>query len=497
MENLNANEISIYLATMQWAGTALYFAICIAAVVLVGAILRRFEGIFNYVGWQLQKGAALFTGVALILFSAAINSTYALEIIKAYPEYKEHEGLAAVLLGCVNFAAIWAAFAVERAKVRKEGPLAVARIYAGWSVIVIFSLVTASTMLATGNDRIIKMNTIAADYKLLNDEKIQNNKESIKAPPIRSASVSATGNKMTTNSNGARVRVSSVCKSGNWYAKNREPCRNYLAALDASGTAARNANLRSQNTSLLEDSIQRKESAPVPLNSSFGPIQIPFSWMALVVALVIEIAAGLSLGQAMQMGAFRESIDGGVTLPPSRSQTGSNNGSQTKKKRSQKKTGGSQTAEKKGSGNKINDLSEVNEGLDKTSDHVSKTDYKGAKLALNNAIAGLKGSEIKDDHLKDLIAELCRENAGDRIVAKRISALIKSHTGVGVGNERLLFIFNDPEMSDYVLKKNVDGSKNYFFRETKYDEKPDIGTVQSGQDGAGEQGLPSSREVSN
>lgn len=477
---MSAEAISVYFASMEWLGIAFDIFVTVLIILIVGTILRRFEGILGYIGYQLQKGAALVTGMALVALSGAINSTFAMQIIKAFPQYAAYEDIAAIALAAVNLSAIWAAVAITRAKMREAKRPEMFRLYSAWALIISFSMVTASTMLNLGNDRIEKMNTIAVDYEKYNNEKIKSNEADIKAPPNISASAAKLGMVITTNSNGAKVRVSSVCKRGGWYDTNRPSCSRYLAALDASGQAARNSELRKENVSLMKDSLDKREAAPVPFRASIGPVEIPYSWMVVLIALVIEIAAGLSLGQAMNMGALSSTVNADPTDssksakkdPPAKNKTGSGSGRTDG-------TNGNKGGSSSGSGS---------DGSKNLKNQSSKSELKGVDSAFDSSFTGdPKGAEI-DESIRDFIYQLALSNPHERAVANDINSAIKDRRGKGVKKQRILDALSHPDLSHAILIKTTGVSREFTYRkitENEPEKRSPVSDERSYVDGEG------------
>ena len=410
-------------------------------------------------------------GMALICVSAFLNVGFVVGVGRGYPDAGDMIPILATLAGAVNLAAPLAIIVAWTAYRKKQNGLALVAGLA-YTLILMFSLTTGSTVIYSSANNIGTMRSNADLVTSTNQELIRANKAQMQdAMTYANPEALALGGTTMKNANGTRVSVSKYCSAGNWYYNNRSECRDYLSAQQSTEALAGVATLRTENKKLLTEARDAQLNKPTPMLPKFLGFDLPENIMFSLCILVLEIAALVCF------------LYGRTTAPADTVEiTVSELQSQADLRRSDAQSKGSKS---KSTGTKS--------GRSGNADHLPVTpktpQLKEQKRAYMDAIGSTQPEgAIPTELLEDLLYQLATYNPGAQINVDHVMALIRENRGgVSVGKQRLLNIIASDRMSDIVLTSTTNGRKVYSFKQVE--------GASNVQQPASVQGLPTSQSA--
>ena len=415
--------------------------------------------------------AARLTGWSLLCVSAAMNMQFGFAMSKGFPAVEEYAVFVAVMMGAINLCAGWSIALMKKAHDQKR------TVIGSWAalsyfLIVMFSLMTASSVLFSGHEGI--------ETRISNtDTQIRINEEQRRVNAAQIAMLSNTpssdayqlGSGTMRNANGRNVSVSKYCRQGNWYANNSTACQQYLTAQANSGAAAATQDLRQQNVTLLQASLDAEKAKPAPMTPLLFGFTLPPEAAYFFVALIIEIAAGVCLLHSMTGTPSQTVSFGGSELQ-----------TQADLRRSDAQSKGGKSGSKGGKSARSGNA-----------DHLPVTPktppLKEQKRAYEDSIGSVQPEgAIPTELLEDLLYQLAIYNPGAQINVDHVIELIRENRGgVSVGKERLLKLISSDRMADIVLTGKENGRTVYTFN--RVEGASDV------QQPSGAQGLPASQSA--
>ena len=439
----------------------------------------------------------------LLVTSASFNMSFTYHFMSNIPDFADIAAALMYASAAINLSAgLLYKGTMEAYQEKRYGVMAFLGLFS--SIILFYSLVAASSVLTTGDEKSkfdveteeLRRTALSADIKAEKSSysaALSNSKNS--------AELRRLGAMKIPNANGAKVSLASHCKaSSRWYSRNPN-CQRYLDLKSGNSGNSDIASARMDKDAniakLTHEIVSSRENQPTVMKAKIGDIILKTSVVILLFSLALELTI---LGVVIYRTLFLK-----LPAPPSL-KTAKKSQTKPQKTRSQTINKSSRSGRSERSTNKNNDLRGVKDGSDNVVDLANDYGLTRVELALNEVFPRGKNSNLKaisTEQIHGLITELARHNATKPIIADKIKAMIKDHTGTGVGKPKVLDAMNDEEISDVVLIEQVDTTKRYYFR--RVEQHNDASTENINDHGEGDSpgssggkgvgGLPTSRSL--
>lgn len=472
----------------------LAIAIAISSGIIAMVLLKKIASNSSYARMMFftHLGFVTIVGWGLVVASATFNGIYTYGLLVGMPGYEKLALIGSVFAVAVNLAGgiMLQASAKSFSNGRKLKGFGYAL---GYLPIVAYSLLAANSVLLTGDANTRHKSEVAT-------AKQEGMKLKIEAYRSDINSLAATGNSAALadvptymqNSNGIKVRVSSLCKVGNWYAKNQPACQQYLAAKNSNANASVVSANRHEIAGLQDDIATSLSSTVIPLQSSFFGYSVPPSIATLALALAIELAAiGCLVYVVLDIG-----------LPPALPVKRARSKSEKKQadsrseeyfERSDKPSGsrrsGGSVSDGAGNGDVNNGLDNDSKDDEKEADRVNPGYYQGGSIAAKKIFNSTNVSKVTLDQFNGFLFEIAKANPHKPAVANQVIAELRYQVGCGIGKPAALKAIQDSH--EFILTEDRGGSNSYIFKAVN-DEIDKHDMVQTDE---AEQGLGSRRRA--
>lgn len=434
------DQVMIYLPQLAIAVIILMVATYAAQRGLRKTTWARFAyfthlGFCLVVGWMLILASARFNFVYTLAFSGSAFLAYCAVGVNIAGGIALHSAASAYVKGNKKRAVFFAVL---------------------YTPILLYSLLAANSTLLTGDATTRQMADANVSQRAAYAAMIKAKQMESRAIRSTSTATRTTGIPSSVrNSNGTSVSMATHCRAGNWYAKNRSTCRDYLAAVSASGATAALAGNQAEQATLLQQIAANKLSAPVPQQSAFFGVDVAPRFATLALALVMELAAiTVLLHVALELGTPPPKNSGrNRTEPPKTAGTAPD--------RTNGRTGQTSGTAGRGAGG-----STVKQVHDDDGKSAVASYYKGGKLATDEVFRGVKPAEVSDDQIYGYLYQMAMHNPHKPAISNRLIDNMREHLGVGVGKTRLCTLM--ARADDTILVTDRGGNKSYTFKDLNH-----------------------------